>query len=251
VAETDFLLECNEQGDFRSSNLGPLIADAIYSYINRHSSGGCDISMVAVGVIRDRMVPGIMTAPDVFRIMSLGSGYDDVPGYPLSRLYVTGRELKNILEILMIAHKSSPSNHCFYSGLRVKYDPERGLLRRINGIEIIGPDGESRAVSFSKDDDTLYSIAANSYMLEFIGIIKSMSLGLIKVVPRDETGNPVTDMKKAVIDINREQQGVQEGKEWLALLEYIRSMKDGDDDGIPEIDRKYSVSVQTFLEEKR
>ncbi len=251
VAETDFLLECNEQGDFRSSNLGPMIADAIHSYINRHSSGGCDISMVAVGVIRDRMVPGIMTAPDVFRIMSLGSGDDHVPGYPLSRLYVTGRELKNILEILMIAHKSSPSNHCFYSGLRVMYDPERGLLRRINSIEIIGPDGGLRSVSFSKDDDTLYSIAANSYMLEFIGIIKNMSLGLIKVVPKDESGNPVTDMKKAVIDINREQQGVQEGKEWLALLEYIRSMKDGDDDGIPEIDSKYSVSVQTFLEERR
>lgn len=251
VAETDFLLECNEQGDFRSSNLGPMIADAIHSYINRHSSGGCDISMVAVGVIRDKMVPGIMTAPDVFRIMSLGSGDDDVPGYPLSRLYVTGRELKNILEILMTAHKSSASNHCFYSGLRVKYDPERGLLRRINSIEIIGPDGGSRTVSFSKDDNTLYSLSANSYMLGFIGIIKSMSLGLIKVVPKDESGNPVTDMQNAVIDINREQQGVQEGKEWLALLEYIRSMKDLDEDGVPEIDRKYSVPVQTFLEERR
>ncbi|MBN2665811.1 MAG: 5'-nucleotidase C-terminal domain-containing protein [Bacteroidales bacterium] len=251
VAETDYLLECNEQGDFRSSNLGPMIADAIHSYINRHSSRGCDISMVAVGVIRDRMVPGIMTAPDVFRIMSLGSGDDEVPGYPLSRLYVTGRELKNILEILMIAHKSSPSNHCFYSGVKVKYDPERGLLRRINAIEIIDAEGESRAVSFSKDDNTLYSIAANSYMLEFIGIIKNMSLGLIKVVPKDESGNPVTDMKNAVIDMDEEQQGVQEGKEWLALLEYIRLMKDRDNDGIPDIDKKYSVSVRTFLEEKR
>ncbi|MDX9947295.1 MAG: bifunctional metallophosphatase/5'-nucleotidase [Bacteroidales bacterium] len=251
VAETEFLVECNEQGDFRSSNLGPMIADAIHSYINHHSSGGCDISMVAVGVIRDRMVPGIMTAPDVFRIMSLGSGDDEIPGYPLSRLYVTGRELKNILEILMIAHKSSPSNHCFYSGLKVKHDPDRGLLRRINSIEIIGPDGGSRAVSFSKDDNTLYSIAANSYMLEFIGIIKNMSLGLIKVVPKDESGNPLTDMKNAVIDTDKEQQGVQEGKEWLALLEYIRSMKDGDNDGVPEIDSKYSVSVKTFFEEKR
>ena len=76
VAETDFLLECNEQGDFRSSNLGPMIADAIHSYVNRHSSDGCDIGMVAVGVIRDWMVPGVMTAPDVFRIMSLGSGLE-------------------------------------------------------------------------------------------------------------------------------------------------------------------------------
>lgn len=251
VAETDYLLECNEQGDFLSSNLGPMIADAIHNYVNRHSSAGCDIGMVAVGVIRDRMVPGVMTAPDVFRIMSLGSGNDDVPGYPLSRLYVTGKELKNILEILMIAHKSSPSNHCFYSGLRVKYNPERGLLRKIKSIEIVGLNGEKRNVNFSGEDTTLYSISANSYMLEFIGIIKKMSLGLIRVVPRDVSGNPVTDIKNAVVDMNEDQQGVQEGKEWLALLEFIRSMEDSDNDSIPEIERKYSVPVRTFLEEER
>ena len=251
VAETDFLLECNEQGDFRSSNLGPMIADAIHSYVNRHSSDGCDIGMVAVGVIRDWMVPGVMTAPDVFRIMSLGSGDDDLPGYPLARLYVTGKELKNILEILMIAHKSSSSNHCFYSGLRVSYDPGRMLFRKINSIEILGVNGETRDVSFSKDDTTLYSISANSYMLEFIGIIKKMSFGLIKVLPKDASGNPVTDMKRAVIDMDEEQPGVQEGKEWLALLEYIRSMKDIDNNQIPDIDRKYSVPVKAFIEEKR
>lgn len=251
VAETDFLLECNEQGDFRSSNLGPMIADAIHSYVNRHSSDGCDIGMVAVGVIRDWMVPGVMTAPDVFRIMSLGSGDDDLPGYPLARLYVTGKELKNILEILMIAHKSSSSNHCFYSGLRVSYDPGRMLFRKINSIEILGVNGETRDVSFSKDDTTLYSISANSYMLEFIGIIKKMSFGLIKVLPKDVSGNPVTDMKRAVIDMDEEQPGVQEGKEWLALLEYIRSMKDIDNNQIPDIDRKYSVPVKAFFEEKR
>ncbi len=251
VAETDFLLECNEQGDFRSSNLGPMIADAIHSYVNRHSSDGCDIGMVAVGVIRDWMVPGVMTAPDVFRIMSLGSGDDDLPGYPLARLYVTGKELKNILEILMIAHKSSSSNHCFYSGLRVSYDPGRMLFRKINSIEILGVNGETRDVSFSKDDTTLYSISANSYMLEFIGIIKKMSFGLIKVLPKDASGNPVTDMKRAVIDMDEDQPGVQEGKEWLALLEYIRSMKDIDNNQIPDIDRKYSVPVKAFFEEKR
>ncbi len=251
VAETDFLLECNEQGDFRSSNLGPMIADAIHSYVNRHSSDGCDIGMVAVGVIRDWMVPGVMTAPDVFRIMSLGSGDDDLPGYPLARLYVTGKELKNILEILMIAHKSSSSNHCFYSGLRVSYDPGRMLFRKINSIEILGVNGETWDVSFSKDDTTLYSISANSYMLEFIGIIKKMSFGLIKVLPKDASGNPVTDMKRAVIDMDEDQPGVQEGKEWLALLEYIRSMKDIDNNQIPDIDRKYSVPVKAFFEEKR
>jgi 5'-nucleotidase len=88
-------------------------------------------------------------------------------------------------------------------------------------------------------------------MLEFIGIIKKMSFGLINVVPKDAAGNPVTDMKNAVIDVNEGSQGIQEGKEWLALMEFLSSMKDTDNDGIPDIDKKYSVPVKTFFPVKQ
>ena len=104
VVETDFLLECDEGGDIRNSNLGPLVADAIHSYVNNHVRTGTDISMVAVGVIRSRIVPGYQSAPDIFRIMSMGTGNDAVPGYPLSKVYLSVSELKNVLEILQIAH---------------------------------------------------------------------------------------------------------------------------------------------------
>lgn len=79
VAETDFKLEGNETGDFIESNLGPLVTDAIYYYVNRHNRRGTDVSMVATGVLRDEIVPGVMAAPDIFRVMSLGSGKDNVP----------------------------------------------------------------------------------------------------------------------------------------------------------------------------
>lgn len=248
VAETDFLLECDEQGDYKNSNLGPLIADAIYHYVNRHVVHGCDVSMVATGVIRDRIVPGVLTAPDVFRVMSLGAGSDEIPGYPLSRLYVTGRELKNVLEILLVAYKSSPSYYCFFSGFEADYDPGKGLLRKINRIQIITPGGNRREVDFSKSNQTLYSITANSYMLEFIGIIKKMSFGLINVVPKDEHGNKIEDMQTTVLDFDNEIPGIQEGKEWLALLELLKSMPDSDGNGIPEIDKKYAVPVRVFID---
>jgi len=247
VAETDFLLECNEQGDIKGSNLGPLVADAIQTYVNRNSKSGSDISMVAVGVIRDRIVPGFQSAPDIFRIMSMGQGKDGVPGYPLARLYVTGKELKSILEILQAAYKSTPANYCYYSGMRVEFDPDKGMLKKIRKIEIVTPEGVSRDVNFSKKNKDLYSITANSYMLEFVGIIKKMSFGLINVVPKDVSGSPITDMKKAVIDMDEEREGIQEGKEWLALMEYLSSMKDGNGNGIPDIDPKYREAIQTFV----
>jgi len=93
----------------------------------------------------------------------------------------------------------------------------------------------------------LYSITANSYMLEFIGIIKKMSYGLINVVPKDSDGNRIPDMKEAVIDMDSNTEGVQEGKEWLAILELISSMKDTNGNSIPDIDQKYSGPVKCFF----
>jgi 5'-nucleotidase/UDP-sugar diphosphatase len=247
IAESDFLLECDELGDFKGSNLGPMVADAIHAYINKHSDQGTNVSMVATGVIRDKIVPGLQTAPDIFRVMSMGSGNDEIPGYPLARLYVTGKELKNILEILQIAYKNAPANYCYYSGLKVDFNPDRMMLRKIRKIEILHPDGSVTDVDFSKKNRTLYSIAANSYMLEFVGIIKKMSFGLINIVPKDVSGNPVTNMKSTVIDMDDQKAGIQEGKEWLALMEYICSMPDVNGNGIPDIDNKYRIPVQTFV----
>jgi 5'-nucleotidase/UDP-sugar diphosphatase len=250
IAESGFQLECNEYGDITGSNLGPLVADAIQYYVNNHIPSGTDLSMVAVGVIREKILPGKICAPDIFRVMSLGSGRDDVPGYPLSRLYITGRELKNVLEILQVAYKSTPGNYCYFSGIRVEYNPEKGMLRKISNIEIIKGDGKKTTVDFSKSNKTLYSLTANSYMLEFIGIIKKKSFGLINVVPKDSEGRKVTDMKTAVIDFDDKANGVQEGKEWLALAEYMMNMKDTNGDGIPDVDRRYAVPVRSFVEIK-
>jgi 5'-nucleotidase/UDP-sugar diphosphatase len=247
VAETGFIIEGNDGGDFINSNLGPFIADAIHSYVNGNGGKGTDVSMVAAGMLFDKILPGIQTAPDIFRVMPLGSGKDDVPGYPLSRLYVTGKELKSILEIMQVAYKSSPDNYCYYSGLRVEYNPEKGLLKKIKKIEIVHADGSTVNVDFSKKNKSLYSITANSYMLEFIGILKKMSFGLINVVPKDFAGNQVKDMKTAVIDMDENKEGVQEGKEWLALMQFLGTMKDTNGNGIPDIDKKYSVPVRSFF----
>lgn len=247
IAETDYLLDCDEQGDVENSNLGPFVVDAVHRYVNKHSESGTDISMVATGVIREKILPGMQTAPDIFRVMSMGSGNDNVPGYPLARLYVTGKELKSILEILNVAWKSTPANYCYFSGLRVETDPEGGLLKKIRKVEINLPDGSVKNVDFSKKNKTLYSVTANSYMLQFIGIIKKMSFGLINVSPKDIDGEKITDMKNAVIDMDITRPGIQEGKEWLALIEYLQSMKDLNNNGIQDIDPKYRNAIKTHF----
>jgi 5'-nucleotidase / UDP-sugar diphosphatase len=246
VAETDFILEGNDTGNYIESNLGPIVADAIHYYVNGIKGKGTDISMVAAGVLFDKIQPGVQTAADLFRVVPLGSGHDNVPGYPLSRLFITGRELKSVLEILQVAYKSSPDNYCYYSGIKVEYDPGKGLFKKIKKIEIVHPDGKTVNVDFSKKNHTLYSVTANSYMLQFIGIIKKMSFGLINVVPKDINGKKILNMETAVIDMDETRDGIQEGKEWLALVKFLGSMKDTNGNGIPDIDRKYANPVKCF-----
>ncbi len=247
VAEAGFIVEGNDAGNYEDSNLGPLVADAIHYFVNSRSRGGADVSIIAAGMLFDRILPGVQTAPDIFRITPLGSGTDSVPGYPLARLYFTGRELKNILEVLQVAYKSSPDNYCYYSGIRVECDPGKRFLRKIRKIEIIRSGGEMRNVDFDRRNKTLYSVAANSYMLEFIGIIRKETHGLINVVPKDSAGIRVTDMRKAVIDMDETMPGVQEGKEWQALISFFGSMKDINDNGIPDISEKYSRPLRCFF----
>ena len=54
-------------------------------------------------------------------------------------------------------------------------------------------------------------------------------------------------MKTAVIDMDERKEGVQEGKEWLALMEYLGKMKDTNGNGIPDIDIKYESVVKCFF----
>jgi 5'-nucleotidase / UDP-sugar diphosphatase len=247
VAESSFLIEGNATENFADSNLGPLVADAINYFINKNSSAGSDVSIVAAGMLFDRILPGVQSAPDLFRVVPLGSGKDSIPGYPLARVYVTGKELKSILEILQIAYKKSPDNYCYFSGIKAEYDPKRGFLKKILKLEIIHPDGSITLVSFSRKDKKLYSITADSYMLQFIGILKKMSFGLINVVPKNNDGTKISDMNDMVIDINENAPGVQQGKEWLALISYLKSMNDLNGNSIPDIDPKYSAPVRTFI----
>ena len=94
-------------------------------------------------------------------------------------------------------------------------------------------------MDFSKDNNDLYSITANAYILEFVGILKKLTFGIVKVYPKNENGSPISDMKEAVIDMDTQKEGVQEGKEWLASYRFVSQLLDVNRDGIPDIPVQY------------
>ena len=66
-----------------------------------------------------------------------------------------------------------------------------------------------------------------------------MTFGLVNVEPKDKDGKVLTDMKTAKVDMDPGIPGVQEGKEWLAIIDFLTSMPDTNGNGIPDIDQKY------------
>ncbi len=243
VAQTNFDLKTDFH-NLKGSNLGPFVADADRYYLSENGIES-DFSLVASGTIREDLVKGnkgIITVPDVFRVMSLGKGYDEIPGYPLAKIYITGREVKKLSEILVMSRASGGDGYLYTSGIKIYINPKKMMLRKVQKVEL-----NEKEIDISKKNKNLYSITANTYLLSFIGEIKKISHGLVSVVPKDKNGNPVSDMKNQLIDINPEKEGVQEAKEWIALIEYMKSFKKGDQN-LPVIPEKYKKGDDSLIE---
>ncbi|MBN1253614.1 MAG: bifunctional metallophosphatase/5'-nucleotidase [Bacteroidales bacterium] len=234
IGETDYTMKTDSYVDKKAGTVGQFVADAIKFYVDKHSDK-VDLTIEASGTIRENILKGKITAPDLFRVSPLGIGANQTPGYPIAKLYITGKELKGLMEVIVKTHATpGADSYLNYSGVKIDVNMDKGLLRKVQKVYI-----EDKEIDISKSNTKLYSIAASSYLLKFIGRIKKMTFGLIKIVPKDEKGNAITDINKQIIDFDKNTAGIQEGKIWLALIEYLKSLEDKNNNGLPEIPEKY------------
>ena len=207
--------------------LGNLIADS-YRYAIAEAEGndeqeisGVDVTVVPSGVVRGSLLHGDVTAADAFNILSLGFGGDGSPGYPLVRVYLTGRELKDAAEVDASISDFMGVARLYMSGLEYSWNRNRLLLNRAVDVKL----NDGGAVK-ELEDDRMYSVAADLYSCQMLGSVKAKSMGLLKIEPKDIKGRPVTDFEKYII-----RDGNKELKAWYALASYIDSFSG---DRIPE-----------------
>ena len=242
VAETSFPLICNQDTLLENSNLGLLISDAVWSYVNNNNHPGTDISLFPAGLISDNISPGNtgkQTVADIFRIIPQGNGKDIIPGYPLARVYVTGHELKGIMEVLYLAPSLSRNNYMYTRGLRATFNPEKRFLRKITSIEVGNPESGFIPVDYSKRNKTLYSITADSYVLGFVSIIRKLTKRMIVITLKNEQGEPIRSIDDAIIDADPDVPGIQEVKEWMALVWFLQQQPDINGNDIGDIPDYY------------
>jgi 5'-nucleotidase len=246
VVETSYDLNFGEHTYLENSNLGPFLADALYGYLKENSPA--DVVVVPAGIVRDQIQKGLtgkQLPADLFRIFPLGLGvYDQAPGYSMSKVYITGRELKTLLDAMMIASKMATGNFPYWSGVKYSYNGLRMPLDQVYDIRVGNEKDGYQPVSFA-NDGKLYSVATNSYVLNFFSLVGRITKGIVKVVPKDASGQPLADLNQAVIDLDPGKSGIQEAKEWIALMTYASKLPDLNGNGIPDIPEKYREIIHS------
>ncbi|MDO5415374.1 MAG: bifunctional UDP-sugar hydrolase/5'-nucleotidase [Bacillota bacterium] len=200
--------------------LGNLITDS-YKYALEQAGEEADITVVPLGVIRGSFDKGEITVADAFNVSSLGYGKDGLSGYPLVKAYLTGKELKAVAEVDASVSMLMNVARLYCNGLEYSYNPNRLIMNRAVDVKI--NDGtEIKDV----ENDKMYSVVADLYSCQMLGTVKDQSFGLLKIEPKDENGDPITNYEDHII-----YDGEKELKAWYALASYIDSFEG---DQVPE-----------------
>ena len=202
--------------DFTLEETGNLIGDAYIAAIRRLEGADyvpVDFAVAPSGVIRDCLRKGQVTTSQAFDILSLGSGADGTPAYPLVSVWLTGKDLKNAFEVDASISALMPAATLYGAGMRWTWNPHRMILDKVTDAARLLPEGGEDAIQ----DDRLYRVAADLYSGQMLGAVEAQSMGLLTVTPRDENGEPVTNLESRIVT---DADGT-ELKAWYALASYL------------------------------
>jgi hypothetical protein len=177
---------------------------------------------------------------DVFQTTSLGPVQNGYCGNTIVVVYLTGNDLKNLLEVHTSIAPSKNDALLSVSGIRFRYNPNRMIFDRVTSIEIEGADNRFRPV----EKERLYSVALNSYLANLIHLVSEKSFGILTITPRDESGNPVSENDKNRLTVMRNGEPL---REWVALAEYLSSFPKKD--GIATVPERYAKPAGRIIAE--
>lgn len=255
IAETKWDL-ISEAGE---SSLGNLLADSIRRAVNQVDADPRDpqslvrVAVESNGIIRDDLLKGMtgkITVGDLTRTFPLGLGPDDSMGYPLISFYLYGYEIKRAMEILTSVRplKSNDDYFLQVSGIRFEYNPRRMFFDRVTAIAMGSEEEGYQPLDYSQGNKQIYRVAANIYNATFLKMVGRFTYSFLEIIPKDKNGRPIEDLSQALVDADKAKPGIQELKEWLSLIDYVKTFKDVDGNGLPEIPDKYSGKLGRIIE---
>lgn len=233
AAVSDFVLPSSPP--LKETAFGNFVADAMRAAAEEATGEPVHAAFQANGMLRGDLVPGRaqwsegnISFYDLASLIGLGFGPDEKPGYPLVSLYLTGTEIRRILEISVLLSELLGNTYFLQaSGVSMRYDPSRAVLFTLPFADLPVP--SSRAVMHAelhrdgnstplfRNDSTLYHVVSDYYLVAFLPMVGEM-LPNLSIELKDREGNPITDIDDAVI-----YSGDRELKLWEAVVRYAAS----------------------------
>ena len=232
--EIEFAAQDDTSSLHTELNLGSVMADAYAYAVENFSdtdSNPVDVAVVPSGTIRDTYPLGNLTTENIYHSFSLGIGADNIPGYPLISVYLTGKELKTVAEIDASISDFMTTARLYTNGLYWNYNPNRLLLNKVTDVYLCDENGQREEL----EDDKLYRVVTDFYSSQMLGGVTEMSYGILSIVPKFADGTPIQNYEDAII-----MTGEQELKAWVAIAKYMQSFEDTDGDGIGNVPAKYA-----------
>ena len=231
--EIEFAPQSDTSEKHTELNLGSIIADA-YTYAAEQVLGADTVAMSVApsGTIRDSYAKGNITTENVFNSFSLGIGRDEIPGYPLIGVYLTGEELKLTAEIDASISDLMTTARLYTDGLYWHYNPNRMLLNKATDVFLVNNQEERVEL----ENDKLYLVVTDFYSSQMLGGVTDLSMGLLSIVPKFADGTPIENYEDAIL-----MKGDQELKAWVAIADYMSSFEDTDGDGVGNVPAKYGT----------
>ena len=216
-----------------NNGLGTLVSDAFLWADRTLNAAYADsphtVSVTADGVLRANLPAGDLTAAMAFDVLSMGVGEDGTSGFPLVAVYLTGKELKAAMEVDASVTPIMPAAQLYMSGAKYAFNTKRMFFNRVYDAALtdVTFDESGTGNAYEIDDNALYRVVTGMYSAQMLGTVKSKSMGLLSLEPKQANGTPVTDFADCILyDANG-----NELKEWYALAAYLEQFGEG---GLPD-----------------
>ena len=233
LTHSDYDLTAPVSAVQENNGLGTLVSDAFLWADRTLNAAYADsphtVSVTADGVLRANLPAGDLTVAMAFDVLSMGVGEDGTSGFPLVAVYLTGKELKAAMEVDASVTPIMPAAQLYMSGAKYAFNTKRMFFNRVYDAALTDGtfDESGTGNAYEIDDNALYRVVTGMYSAQMLGTVKSKSMGLLSLEPKQADGTPVTDFADCILyDANG-----NELKEWYALAAYLEQFGEK---GIPD-----------------
>ena len=233
LTRSDYDLNTPASAVQENNGLGTLVSDAFLwadcTLNAAYADSPHTVSVTADGVLRASLPAGDLTVAMAFDVLSMGVGEDGTSGFPLVAVYLTGKELKAAMEVDASVTPIMPAAQLYMSGAKYAFNTKRMFFNRVYDAALtdVTFDESGTGNAYEIDDNALYRVVTGMYSAQMLGTVKSKSMGLLSLEPKQANGTPVTDFADCILyDANG-----NELKEWYALAAYLEQFGE---DGLPD-----------------